>query len=753
MDTRKGNVKSLTTQDFIRTLFGPHRKAYVTSREPGATGGWVGWNCSIPGEKTPQNDQYFLVCTVLDEKLGHKRENLDEAVCFYLDDVKKHMATVIQEKLGPPSYVVETSKDNFSWYYKLTDGERRLDLFEACVSAAKALGFTDTGGTLASKWMRLPGGSNNKHVPPWRVRGWRYVGVASYELDVLAGRLGVDVADPSSWAGVSGAMLPDGVPEKLRTKDQDGIWQRLDAGGYVKGARPGSKWLDVICPWRDEHTSPETASGTGYLPSLDGGVFKCLHEHCAGRGVRELEAWLDGIAPYYRHPKEGAGDEFEVVEENPSDLVNMLVDSYAYMKVSRRYLDRVTRSLLAPETVNDLWRHRFPSGKGNVAPDRRWHAECDPLMDIVEDTTYQYGGPRILSHGAKRLYNTWDEFRVDAGEVAPPVTDGEVAPWLDLCARVIPDQGMRELWFDWCGYLVGGVDKPNWQWIFTSLHQGIGKDTMLEPLKACLGQGNYVVLQADAIAGRFNDWLENRLIVVNEMKSEARQARNIYNICKTYWAAPPQWLSVDKKNRPLYEVWNGTGWVLTSNHLAPVALELGDRRISMVQSEAGPLSSTEAALIWDWLDGGGRLLAARWIWARGAGLSLDQRRRFKDRAPDSQAKLDAARASMSNEQAWLAEQIDGKDWPDVWDVGSIMDEIQKQIIGHGLPGPAPTHQMLGRWIKELGGIGLGQIRVNAYDRKNVVALRNVEKYKNLNSSKIREVYNKAPEFDVVDDLF
>ena len=182
MDTLKSNVKSLTTQDFIRTLFGP-RKAFVTSREAEATGGWVGWptrgSTEVIGALDQRHDQYFLVCTVLDPMKGHKRENLDEAVCFYLDDVKKHMATQIQAALGPPSYVVETSKDNFSWYYKLTDGERRLDLFEACVSAAKALGFTDTGGTLASKWMRLPGGSNNKHVPPWRVRGWRYRGAAS----------------------------------------------------------------------------------------------------------------------------------------------------------------------------------------------------------------------------------------------------------------------------------------------------------------------------------------------------------------------------------------------------------------------------------------------------------------------------------------------------------------------------------------------------------------------------------------------
>ena len=83
----------------------------------------------------------------------------------------------------------------------------------------------------------------------------------------------------------------------------------LEAIGYP--GRPFGKGRHAIfCPWRAEHTTEieEMApSGSTVIWQPDDGSawpgFKCLHAHCAGRGLRELLEWVEG-------QKEGIVDRF-----------------------------------------------------------------------------------------------------------------------------------------------------------------------------------------------------------------------------------------------------------------------------------------------------------------------------------------------------------------------------------------------------------------------------------------------------------
>jgi hypothetical protein len=54
--------------------------------------------------------------------------------------------------------------------------------------------------------------------------------------------------------------------------------------GHIEG-----KVHAVLCPWREEHTTPPGRSDTVVFEA-DGGWpgFYCHHAHCAGRGIRDV---------------------------------------------------------------------------------------------------------------------------------------------------------------------------------------------------------------------------------------------------------------------------------------------------------------------------------------------------------------------------------------------------------------------------------------------------------------------------------
>ena len=111
--------------------------------------------------------------------------------------------------------------------------------------------------------------------------------------------------------GVAGAVtaraaLSVGARSAADVADPDVAW--LEAKGWVTDWA-GDGRVDVRCPWEAEHTSDTGTSSTSYYPAGVGGQslagFKCLHAHCASRGIFDFRraVGLDNPA-----------DDFEVVE-------------------------------------------------------------------------------------------------------------------------------------------------------------------------------------------------------------------------------------------------------------------------------------------------------------------------------------------------------------------------------------------------------------------------------------------------------
>ena len=138
---------------------------------------------------------------------------------------------------------------------------------------------------------------------------------------------------------------------------------------------------------------------------------------------------------------------------------------------------------------------------------------------------------------------------------------------------------------------------------------GIGKDTILEPVKQAVGPWNWAEVTPAVLMGRFNGYLQSVVLRISEARDLGDMNRYaFYEHTKILMAAPPDVLRCDEKNLREHAVFNVTGVVITTNHLTDgIYLPPDDRRHLAAWSEA-----TKDAFMhdfwrehWHWYETGG----------------------------------------------------------------------------------------------------------------------------------------------------
>ena len=85
--------------------------------------------------------------------------------------------------------------------------------------------------------------------------------------------------------------------------------------------------------------------------------------------------------------------------------------------------------------------------------------------------------------------------------------------------------------------------------------QGIGKDTLLEPVKHAVGPWNFQEVSPGQLLGRFNGFVKSVILRVSEARDLGEIDRfSFYDHTKIYTAAPPDVLRVDEKHLREYYV-------------------------------------------------------------------------------------------------------------------------------------------------------------------------------------------------------
>lgn len=235
--------------------------------------------------------EYYCVSTTR-KTAKRTKDVVLNAYVIVCDDI----GTKSKEPPVAPSYKMETSPGNFQWGYLLkrydVSTQAGREYYDACTVALAEAGYNDPGCVSSTRIVRTVDSFNHKNgftsQITWLDRETRW------DLVELMASMGINVLPPTGGGGKSkrktapkSVVAPEG-----RTLDATGEF--LVAAGMTTGVVT-DKFVEILCPWRHEHTSPGDTAGytpVGWEDPQFDGAFKCFHAHCQGRHKAEFVAWV-----------------------------------------------------------------------------------------------------------------------------------------------------------------------------------------------------------------------------------------------------------------------------------------------------------------------------------------------------------------------------------------------------------------------------------------------------------------------------
>lgn len=210
------------------------------------------------------------------------------------------------------------------------------------------------------------------------------------------------------------------------------------------------------------------------------------------------------------------------------------------------------------------------------------------------------------------LYNKYQPPRA-------PTKQGDVTLWLNLLRALYPDD------FDHIvHYFADAVQFPqhkcNHALVLGSGVHGIGKDTLLAPVRNAVGERNFWSIKPNDIVGTYNPWVATRILQVSESRDLGDQGHGgvsryeLYERCKDLCAAPPTMLTCNDKYIAQHPVLNVLRLVLTTNHMVDgIYLPPEDRRHYCAWSDAEKMDEDTATALWEWYAAGGMDYVAHYL--------------------------------------------------------------------------------------------------------------------------------------------
>jgi hypothetical protein len=254
----------------------------------------------------------------------------------------------------------------------------------------------------------------------------------------------------------------------------------------------------------------------------------------------------------------------------------------------------------------------------------------------------------------------------------PDISGGkasEAKPWLDHVRRVYPDDANHII--SWLAHRVQRPEEKINHALFLGGSQGIGKDTMLEPVKRAVAPWNFIEVSPTNMLGRFNGYLKTVILRVSEARDLGESNRFAFNDhMKPYTAAPPDTLRVDEKNLREYYIFNCCGVIITSNYKTDgIYLSADDRRTYVGWSDCVKEEFSKAYWnrLWSWYEKGGFQHVAAYL----AKLDISG---FDAKAPPPKtpAFYEIVDANRAPELSELADVLDKMENPKATNMTAIM---------------------------------------------------------------------------------
>jgi hypothetical protein len=289
---------------------------------------------------------------------------------------------------------------------------------------------------------------------------------------------------------------------------------------------------------------------------------------------------------------------------------------------------------------------------------------CPGLSMLIKDRLVVAGG--WIERPEVTCFNLYRPPRLELGDAA------QAGPWLEHLHKIYPeDAGHIAAWL--AHRVERPADKINHGLVLGGA-QGIGKDTLLEPVKHAVGPWNFHEVSPSHLLGSFNDFVKSVILRVSEARDLGEVDRfSFYDHTKIYTAAPPDVLRVNEKHLREYYVFNCLGFLVTTNHKTDgIYLPADDRRhyVAWSQRTKDEFTPDYWNRLWSWYAAGGFGHVAAYL----AELDLDLTG-FDPKAPPPKtaAYWDIVAAGNAPEDAELADVLEALGDPDAVTVGQLVE--------------------------------------------------------------------------------
>ena len=666
--------------------------------------------------------------------LSASAANCTHVLFLGLDDVGT------KSKVPPlaPTWIIETSPMNYQYGYALSV-QATTGVAAAAERAFAEAGYTDGGAISPVRNFRIPGSVNLKEGRDnWASVLTEFHPEREFTVEQICAALGVTPAAPDTAPARRLALDDDGTDDVL-------AW--LSEAGHLTARGNAAGWWGVVCPNAAEHTTGEVEGR--YMPLTR--AYTCLHEHCADWDSAKFLAWVvEQGGPEHRT---GLRSELlaavmasALAKITPGDLFGANSDAaaaiaeverkelgrvekagwyerFAYIQDDESYFDLQDRREIGRSTFNALYRHiscqSIHNGRkieSSVCFDEN---RQDHGARALVGITYAAGDSILVHREGDVFGNRWRDARQPPGE-------GDVSPWLEHCANLIPVEAEREHIWD---VMAWKYQQPRIKINHAVLHggdEGCGKDTLWAPLLwAVCGPSlrNRGILDNDTLGSQWGYQLEAEIIVLNELKEpDARERRALANKLKSIIASPPEMIPINRKGLHPYSMVNRCFVLAFSNDPVPISLATQDRRWFAVWSAAPRMAPAAATRLWAWYRRGGFAACTGWLARRDVSA-------FNPAAApgDTEFKANLIEHGMSMAESYLVELLTGRHGEFASGVvGSPFHAVCDRLAGAAPAGVKIPQAALLHALREAGWVDCGRLAaVGLGTKKHIFAAPDV----------------------------
>ena len=588
--------------------------------------------------------------------------NATHVLLMILDDV----GTKSKIPSLKPTWIIESSPGNFQYGYVFRI-QPTTSVFSAAIIAIAAAGYTDGGAINPVRNFRLPESVNLKpENNRFRAVLTEFNPAIDYTVEEICTALNVVPAEANTATIRKLNLADDGKDDVL-------AWLK-ERGDLAEGRNPEG-WYGVTCPNALEHSD---GSLTGrYLPTNR--AYTCFHEHCGDWNSTKFLDWVaENGGPQQEHGLRDTlladtmavalakltpgtmfrGDAGAVIADVERREMGQMdkedwYERFAYVQSDDGYFDLQTRREISRSTFNALFRHIACLSMHNNRKiessvsfdENRKENGASALVGI----TYAAGEPVLVMREGELYGNRWRNAR-------PEPAAGDVKPWLDHCAVLLPEPFELEHALNVMAFR---VQNPSIKLNHAVLHggaEGCGKDTMWAPMLWAVGgphSHNRGIMDNDTVSSQWGYQLEAEILIINELREpEASQRRAFANRLKPIIAAPPEYLPINRKGLHPYMMLNRIFVLAFSNDQSPISLASQDRRWFCVWSKAPRMNSDAAAQMWDWYRASGFAACAEYLHTRDVS-------KFNPAAapPNTEYKENLIETGMSTAESVLVDML------------------------------------------------------------------------------------------------